>query len=129
MNVLSLGNKLDCVIHHITDNRLDIVEITETGLLNDDKNNMSVVNTCLDSGHILHHCPRNTSRMGGCVGVFINNQIDVKLQMVCVNPEITSFELMEIVLTISSITIRLSVIYGMPPMKSKNGLKQGTFCN
>ena len=30
MNVLSLGNKLDCVIDHITDNRLDIVGITET---------------------------------------------------------------------------------------------------
>ena len=30
MNVLSLGNKLDGVIDHITDNRLDIVGITET---------------------------------------------------------------------------------------------------
>ena len=47
MNVQSLGNKLDCVIDHITDNRLDIVAITETWLSNDDKNNMSVVNTCL----------------------------------------------------------------------------------
>ena len=37
MNVLSLGNKLDCVIDHITDNRLDIVGITETWLSNDDK--------------------------------------------------------------------------------------------
>ena len=48
--------------------------------------------------------------------------------MVCVNPKITSFESMKLVLTISSITIRLSVIYRMPPVKSKNGLKQGTFC-
>ena len=36
MNVLSLGNKLDSVIDHITDNRHDIVGITETWLLNDD---------------------------------------------------------------------------------------------
>ena len=28
-----------------------------------------------------------------------------------------------------SVTIRLSVIYRMPPVKSKNGLKQGEFCN
>ena len=49
--------------------------------------------------------------------------------MVCANPKITSFESMKLVLTISSITIRLSVIYRMPPVKSKNGLKQGTFCN
>ena len=49
MNVQSLGNKLDCVIDHITDNRIDIVGITETWLSNDDKNNMSVVNTCLNN--------------------------------------------------------------------------------
>ena len=36
---------------------------------------------------------------------------------------------MELVITVSSITIRLSIIYRMPPVKSKNGLKQGTFCN
>ena len=63
MNVLSLGNKLVCVINHITDNRLDIVGITETWLSNDNKNNMSVVNTCLNNGYNLHHCPINT---GSC---------------------------------------------------------------
>ena len=36
---------------------------------------------------------------------------------------------MELVITISSITIQLSVIYRIPPMKSKNDLKHGTFCN
>ena len=51
MNVSSLGNKMDCVIDHITDNRLDIVGITETWLSNNDKNNMPVINTCLDSGY------------------------------------------------------------------------------
>ena len=129
MNGLSLGNKLDCVIDHITDNRLDIVGITETWLSNDDKYNMSVVNTCLNNGYTLHHRPRNTGRRGGGVGVLINNQINVKSRMIGVNPEITSFESMEIVITVGSITIRLSVIYRMPPVKSKNGLKQGTFCN
>ena len=29
-NVSSLGNQMDCVIDHITENRLDIVGITET---------------------------------------------------------------------------------------------------
>ena len=78
MNVQSLGNKLDRVIDHITDNRIDIVGITETWLSNDDKNNMSVVNTCLNNGYTLLHCPRNTGRRGGGVGVLINNQINVK---------------------------------------------------
>ena len=129
MNVQSLGNKLHCVIDHITDNRIDIVGIIETWLSNDDKNNMSVVNTCLNNGYTLLHRPRNTGRRGGGVGVLINNQINVKSRMIGVNPEITSFESMEVVITAGSITIRLSVIYRMPPVKSKNGLKQGTFCN
>ena len=129
MNVILLGNKLDCVIDHITDNRLDIVGITETWLSNDYKNNMSVVNTCLNNGYTLHHRPRNTGRRGGGVGVLINNQINVKSRMIGVNPEITLFESIEVVITVGSITIRLSVIYRMPPVKSKNGLKQGTFCN
>ena len=42
MKVSSLGNKMDCVIYHITDNKLDIVGITETWLSNDDKNNILV---------------------------------------------------------------------------------------
>ena len=68
MNV-PLCNKLDCLIDHITDNRIDIVGITETRLSNDDKNNMSVVNTCLNNGYTLLHSPRNTGSRGGGVGV------------------------------------------------------------
>ena len=65
MNVSSLGNKMDCVIDHITDNRLDIVGITETWLSNNDKNNMPVINTCLDSGYTLQLVIRH--RSDGCV--------------------------------------------------------------
>ena len=56
------------MIDRITDNRLDIVVITETWLSNDDKNNMSVVNTCFNNGYTLHHRPRNTGRRSGGVG-------------------------------------------------------------
>ena len=44
-------------------------------------------------------------------------------------PEITLFEFIELVISLCSITIPLSVIYRMLPVKSKNGLKQGEFCN
>ena len=76
MNVSSLGNKMDCVIDHITDNRLDIVGITETWLSNNDKNNRLVGNTCLDSGYTLHNCPRNTGRgvvVCGCLLTIASN--------------------------------------------------------
>ena len=78
----------------------------------------------------VYHRPRNTGRRGGRVGGgLINKRIKQQSRILHDYPEITSFESMELVLTISSITIRLSVIYRMPPVKSKNGLKQGTFCN
>ena len=98
MNISSLGNKMDCVIDHITGNRLDIVGITETWLSNNDKNNMLVINTCLDSG------------------VLINNRIKHQSRTLHDRPEITSFESIELVITLGSMTIRLSVIYRMPPV-------------
>ena len=92
---------------------------------------MPVVNTCLDSGYTLHHRPRNTSRRGGGVGVLINNRMKHQSRILHDKLEITLFELIELVITVhvGSITIRLSVIYHLPPVKSKNGLKQGEFCN
>ena len=111
----------------ITDNRIDIVGIAETWLSNDAKNNMSVVNTCLNNGYTLLPPPQKHWYKGVEVsGYSSTHQINVKSRMIGVNPEITSFESMEVVITAGSITIRLSVIYRMPPVKSKNGLKQGT---
>ena len=129
MNISSLGNKMDCVIDHITDTRFDIVGITETWLSNNFKNNMPVMNTCLDSGYTLHHRPRNTGRKGGGVGVLINNRIKHQSRILHDKPEITSFESIELVITLGSVTIRLSVIYRMSPVKSKNIFKQSEFCN
>ena len=104
MNVLSLGNKMYCVTDHITDNILDIVGITETWLSNNDKNNMLVMNTCLESGYTLHHHPRNTGRKDGGVGVLINNHIKNQSPILHDKPEITSFESIELVITLGSVT-------------------------
>ena len=51
----------------------------------------------------------------------------VTFRRIHVSPQITSFELMEAVLTICSISLRLIVIYRMPPTPQINGLKTGTF--
>ena len=87
------------------------------------------LNTCLDSDYTLHHRPRNTGKKDDGVGVLINNHIKHQSRILHNKPEITSFESIELVITLGSITIRLSVIYHMPPMKSKNDLKQNEFCN
>ena len=72
------------------------------------------------TGYLLHHRPRNTGRRGCGVGVPINNRIEHQSWILHDNPEITSFGYIELVISISSITIRLSIIYRMPPVKSKN---------
>ena len=56
----------------------------------------------------------------------MSNAIKVTFKRIHVSPLITSFELMEAVLTICSVSLRLIVIYRMPPSKI-NGLKTGTF--
>ena len=63
---------------------------------------------------------------GGGVGLLVSNAIKVTLKRIHVSPLITSFKLMEAVLTICSVSPRLIVIYRMPPSKI-NGLKTGTF--
>ena len=56
----------------------------------------------------------------------MNNAIKVIFRRIHISPQITSFELMEAVLTICFISLRLIVIYRIPPSKI-NGLITGTF--
>ena len=64
------------------------------------------------------------------MGLLVSNAIKVTFKRIHVSPPlsplITSFELMETVFTICSVSLRLIIIYRMPPSKI-NGLKTGTF--
>ena len=148
MNARSVANKLDYVFDHIIDNNLDIVALTETWLSNEEVNNRRVVMECSTHGFTLHHVPRNSGRTGGGVGVLINDRVKLVTRLEPINKAV-SFESMEMInnnnnnniclksniqtssvdcapVTIVSISIRLVVIYRMPPSK-KNKLKRGTF--
>ena len=125
MNARSVANKLDYVFDHIIDNNLDIVALTETWLSNEEVNNRRVVMECSTHGFTLHHVPRNSGRTGGGVGVLINDRVKLVTRLEPINNAV-SFESMEMIITIVSISIRLVVIYRMPPSK-KNKLKRGTF--
>ena len=50
-------------------------------------------------------------------GILVNNAIKMTFRRIHVSPLITSFELMEVVLSICSVSLRLIVIYRMPPPK------------
>ena len=126
MNCQSIGGKLDFVFDHVKEYQLDIVALTETWLSNEDSKNKHVIDQCVAHGYTVHHSPRTSGRRGGGVGILVNNAIKVTFRRIHVSPRITSFELMEAVLTICSISLRLIVIYRMPPSKI-NGLKTGTF--
>ena len=128
MNCQSIGGKLDFVFDHIKEYQLDIVALTETWLSNEDSKNKHVIDQCVSHGYTLHHLPRTSGRRGGGVGILVNNAIKVTFRRIHVNPQITSFELMKAVLIICSISLRLSVIYRMPPSKI-NGLKLEHFMN
>ena len=110
---------------HIFDNDLDIVALTETWLSNEENNNTNVITECSTHGYTLHHVPRNSGSTGGGVGVLINDRVKLVTRLETVNSAV-SFESMEMIITIVSISIRLVVIYRMP-LSKKNKLNRGTF--
>ena len=90
------------------------MELTETWLSTEEFNNRHVVMECSTHGYTLHHIPRNSGRTGGGVGVLINDRIKLVARLESINNSM-SFESMEMNITIVSISIRLVVIYRMPP--------------
>ena len=100
--------------------------LTETWLSCEDSKNKHVIDQCVAHGDTLYHSPRTSGRRGGGVGLLVSNAIKVTFKRIHVSPLITSFELMKAVLTNCSVSLRLIVIYRMPPSKI-NGLKTGTF--
>ena len=121
INCQSISGKLDFVFDHIKEYQLDIVALTETWLSSEDSKNKHGIDQCVAHGYSLHHSPRTSGRRGGGVGLLVSNAIKVTLKRIHVSPLNTSFELMEAVLTICSVSLRLIVIYRMPPSKI-NGL-------
>ena len=81
----------------------------------DSKTNMLLINVSLmDTPFIIHLA----HLVGEGVGLLVCNAIKGTLKRIhVVSPLITSFELMEAVLTICSVSLRLIVIYHMPPPK------------
>ena len=131
MNVRSLGSRLDYVIDHANENKLDVVALTEIWLSNVETNNVTVVNSCIKKGYNLHHRPRSDGRRGGGVGVLVSNRVKLTTRQVSVNTNVASFEHMELVITVSSITIRLVIMYRMPRSKGAVNTdgEQMSFCD
>ena len=122
MNVQSLNNKYDFVADHIVENKLDIVSITETWLSPKDDLNSPCVAAIEKHGYKFIHRPRCSGRGGG-VAVVVNKTLNCCR---CPDFDAKSFESIELLITAISHTIRLVVIYRMPPSKT-NKLCKTTF--
>ena len=122
MNVQSLNNKYDFVADHIVENKLDIVSITETWLSPKNDLNSPCVAAIEKHGYKFIHRPRCSGRGGG-VAVVVNKTLNCCR---CPDFDAKSFETIELLITAISHTIRLVVIYRMPPSKA-NKLCKTTF--
>ena len=92
----------------------------------EDSKNKHFIDQCVAHGNTFHHSPRTSGRRGGGVGLLVSNAIKVTFKLIHVSPLITSFELMEAVLAIYSVS--LTSHCNIPHAPSKiNGLKTGTF--
>ena len=110
-----------CVVHPF-----DIVALTEIRSSNEEVNNRRVVMEYSTHGVTLHHVPRNSGRTGGGVGVLINDRVKLVTRLEPINKAV-SFESMEMIITIVSISTRLVFIYLMPPSK-KEQIKTWNIC-
>ena len=99
--------------------------MTETWISNDPSKSNRVVIECAERGYTLHQIPRSSGRRGGGVGVMLNNSIKLTTRLMPVYAA-ESFESMELIITIVSISIRLVIIYRMPPSK-ENKIKRSSF--
>ena len=114
INCQSISGKLDFVFDHIKEYQLDIMALTETWLSSEDSKNKHVFDQCVAHGYTLHHSPRTSGRRWGGVGLLVSNAIKVTVKQIHVSPLITSFELMEAVLTICSVSLRVIVVPTTP---------------
>ena len=81
INVRSIGRRLDYVIDHAKENKLDVLALTETWLSNVETNNVTVVNFCTEQGYTLHYRPRSDGRTGGGVGALVSNRVKITTRL------------------------------------------------
>ena len=121
LNSRSIRNKSDDIIDHVLDHKLNLIALTETWLHGDDSD-QKAIGDITPAGYVFHHVHRNGGRGGG-VGFLCDESIKLKLeQMKCY----TSFEAMQAILVCCSITIRLIILYRVPPSQ-QNCIKRTEF--
>jgi hypothetical protein len=110
LNARSVVNKSEGICDHVIDYNLDIIGITETWLTQHSDVELKAI---CPPGYSISHAPR-CGRRGGGVAIMHRDSIHLTVQP----PYKTkSFESLEAMLTISSTSVRLVILYRPPPSK------------
>ena len=76
----------------------------------------------MEQDYTLHHRPRSDGRRGGGVGVLFSNRVKLTTRQVSVNPNVASFEYVELVITVSSIMIVFSLLIKLALLRVFNDI-------
>ena len=119
-NARSISNKWDYITDHMVDNKLDILMVTETWLAAGSENDTPLKQ--LPAGYSMLQIPRQHKRGGG-VALIYRTCIEVKSHQATTG---TSFEGLEVLMTVKSSCLRLITIYRTYP-SPENGYTVAQF--
>ena len=123
INCRSVKNKSAALVDHIIDSNLDIIALTETWLSTDDRD-QRIIGEITPPGYNFLQVPR-LGKKGGGVAVLCRDNFKIQMKP---SFKAKSFECMEVSITAISVTVKLIVIYRIPP-NMKNGLKKSSFAH
>ena len=121
LNCQSANNKPSEIYDHIISSDIDIIALTETWLTGTESD-QRIIGKLTPPGYSFHQVPRY-GRTGGGVAVLCRDSFKIR---VLPTYKASSFETMEIAITAVSVTIKLIVVYRIPPNRN-NGIRKREF--
>ena len=116
LNARSINNKSLAIKDFVVDKCIDVLAITETWLNGTASDDVAINNIC-PTGFLMHHEPRLSSKGGGIALVFKKHY---KMKKGVLDFSYRSFEYVNYLITCSSKSIHLIVIYRPPPSQHNN---------
>ena len=121
MNAQSVIKKQLLVYDHIVKHDLDLLAITETWA---PSNSQSCLSELLPDGYEVTHQARLSGRGGG---VALVHRKGITCKLTKASKAFRSFQMMEVMLTIASSSLRVAVVYRPPKVKNIQNLKATFF--
>ena len=121
MNAQSVMNKKLAIYDHIVDNNLDLLAITETW---ETANSQTSMKELLPDGYEITHQARTSSRGGGVA--FVHRQ-NITCKLIKIPKPFKTFQMIEVMVTVASSSLRIAVVYRPPNLKNVENLKATFF--